>query len=162
MGTTVMVLAFQLTSGDSGRYFTVVLSLAISTTTIAYIAVFPALIRLRYTHPDVPRPYRIPFGNVGAWVCSGLATFWALLATIALVWPGFGVGWFGTAGKADDALVSLQFAGQRGQYELSQIIPLVFLVVLGLVFYVSGRVTRSQMVEVPLVDNIEALEPSLA
>src|SRR3954470_6807239 len=41
--TIVMVLAFAFTSGDSGKYFTVVLSLAISTTTLAYVLVFPAL-----------------------------------------------------------------------------------------------------------------------
>ena len=52
--TIVMVLAFALTSGSAGKYFTVVLGLAISTTTIAYVLVFPALIKLRYTHPHVP------------------------------------------------------------------------------------------------------------
>ena len=76
-----MVLAFQLTSGNAGKYFTVVLSLAISTTTISYLLVFPALIKLRYSHPHVPRPYRVPFGNAGAWACSLLPTGWAALAT---------------------------------------------------------------------------------
>ena len=55
-----MVLAFALTSGDAAKYFSVVLGLAISTTTIAYVLVFPALIKLRYSHPHVPRPYRVP------------------------------------------------------------------------------------------------------
>ena len=50
--TIVMVLAFQLTSGDAGKYFSVVLALAISTTTISYLLVFPALIKLRYSHPE--------------------------------------------------------------------------------------------------------------
>ena len=33
----------------------------------SYIICFVAFIRLRYTEPDTPRPYRVPFGMVGAW-----------------------------------------------------------------------------------------------
>ena len=72
--TIVMVLAFQLTTGNSAKYFTVVLSLAISTTTISYLLVFPTLIRLRYTHPHVPRPYRVPGGMAGAWALRACRT----------------------------------------------------------------------------------------
>jgi amino acid transporter len=149
ISTVTMILAFNLTSGDAAKYFGVVLGLAISTTTIAYIVIYPALIRLRYSHPEVPRPYRIPFGNLGAWICGLLTTFWAALATVALVWPGFGTGWFGTHGAADDALVSLGFKGERLQYELSQFIPLAVIVVAGLIFYALGRATRHQVVDVP-------------
>src|SRR3954471_11268305 len=68
--TIVMVLAFELTKGNAAKYFTVVLSLAISTTTISYLLVFPAIIKLRYSHAHIPRPYRIPWGNAGAWICG--------------------------------------------------------------------------------------------
>jgi len=68
------VLATTLTSGDANKYFNAVLGLAISTTTISYLAIFPALIKLRYSHPHVLRPYRIPWGNVGAWICGVLTT----------------------------------------------------------------------------------------
>jgi amino acid transporter len=47
VSTIVMLLAFALTSGNAGKYFSVVLGLAISNTTIAYVLVFPALIKLR-------------------------------------------------------------------------------------------------------------------
>jgi amino acid transporter len=151
MSTIVMVLATTLTSGNANRYFTAVLGLAISTTTISYLAIFPALIKLRYSHPHVPRPYRIPWGNVGAWICGVLTTFWALLATVALIWPGFGVGWFGTAGNPDDALAGISFAHQRLQYEITQVVPLAVLLAIGVLFYVLGRATREQVVEVPLV-----------
>src|SRR3954468_21340625 len=75
--TIVMVLAFQLTTGNANKYFTAVLGLAISTTTISYLVVFPAVIKLRYTHGHVPRPYRIPWGNKGAWICGVLCTAWS-------------------------------------------------------------------------------------
>src|SRR5262249_37893651 len=133
--TIVMILAFQLTTGNSAKYFTVVLSLAISTTTISYLLVFPTLIRLRYTHPHVPRPYRVPGGLAGAWIISILTTGWAALATIVLLYPGFGT-------SHPDQSLPDGFSGQRGAFELSQFIPLGALIALGLLFYALGAPTR--------------------
>ena len=55
MATVMFVMATLITSGNADKYFAVVLGLAISTTTIAYLAIFPALWKLRRSHPDVPR-----------------------------------------------------------------------------------------------------------
>src|SRR3954449_8098383 len=140
--TIVMVLAFQLT-GSADKYFTAVLGLAISTTTISYLVVFPAVIKLRYTHPRVPRPYRIPWGNKGAWICGVLCTAWSMLATLALLYPGFGT-------SDPDSSLPAGWAGQRGSYELSQFLPLAVLIGLGLVFYAMGAKTRAQGAEIPL------------
>jgi amino acid transporter len=142
--TIVMVLAFQLT-GNADKYFTAVLGLAISTTTISYLVVFPAVVKLRYSHPRVPRPYRVPWGNAGVWLAGGLCTLWAALATLALLYPGFGTG------RPDDALPE-GWAGQRGAYELTQLIPLAVLILLGLLFYAAGARTRAQTAEVKLAD----------
>src|SRR3954449_7443682 len=145
--TIVMVLAFQLTSGNSAKYFTVVLSLAISTTTISYLLVFPALIKLRYSHPHLPRPYRVPGrGNLGAWICSVLTTCWAALATVALLYPGFGTA------HPDDSLPA-GFEHARGAFEVSQLVPLAVLIGLGLIFYAAGAPTRAKQVDVPLVES---------
>ncbi|MDQ1741611.1 MAG: glutamate:GABA antiporter, partial [Pseudonocardiales bacterium] len=141
--TLVMFLAYAFTSGNSGKYFTVVLGLAISTTTIAYVLVFPALVKLRYSHPHVPRPYRVPGGIAGAWIISVLTTGWAALATVALLYPGFGT-------AHPDAALPEGFAHQRGAFEVSQFVPLAVLLVIGLLFYWSGRATRLQRAEVPL------------
>jgi hypothetical protein len=73
----------------------------------------------------------------GAWICSVVPTFWALLATVALIWPGFGVTWFGAGGNPNDDLAALSFSHQRMQYELTQIVPLVVIVGLG-VLIVGG------------------------
>ncbi len=153
MSTVVMVLAFELTSGSAEKYFSAVLGLAISTTTISYLLIFPALGILRFTMPDVTRPYRAPGARWVAVGISALTTGWALLATIALLWPGFGTS------NPDSALQGLGFGGQRLQYELSQFIPLVILAGVGVLFYVFGRDTRRHMVSVSLGD---PLEPAVA
>ena len=143
--TIFMVLAFQLTSGNAAKYFAVVLGLVISTTTISYLAIFPALIKLRYSHPHVERPYRVPGGMVGIWIAGVLTTFWALLATVALLWPGF---------LTSDPNASLPSGFTRSQYELSQLVPLLILFALGVVFYWAGGKTRGQMVEIPLAEQM--------
>ncbi len=144
LATVVMVLAFQLAQGDAKRYFSAVLGLAISTTTLSYLGIFPALVRLRYRKPETPRPYRVPGGQMGAWLCTTIVTLWALLATATLIWPGLGVGWFGAPGKPDDSLPS-GFAGQRLPYEKTQILPLLVFLALGLIFYALGAKTRAAL-----------------
>jgi hypothetical protein len=87
---------------------------------------------------------------VGAWICSVVPTFWALLATVALIWPGFGVNWFGAGGNPNDSLAALSFSHERLEYELSQILPLLVIVVIGVVFYFLGSSTRKQEVTEPV------------
>ncbi len=150
VATVLMVCAFTITSGNANKYFEAVLGLTISTTTISYLFIFPALIRLRYSQPEVERPYRVPWGTAGAWICSAVPTFWALLATVALIWPGFGVGWFGTGGNPNDDLAALSFSHQRLAYELSQIVPLAVIIVVGIIFYALGSGTRASVATEPV------------
>lgn len=133
--TVVMVLAYALSSGNGNKYFSAVLGITISTTAISYCAIFPAVIRLRYNQRDAPRPYRVPGGTMGVWVVGGLATAWAAFTTVMLLWPGLGTS------DADASLPS-GFAHQRLQFELSQIIPLLAVVGIGVVFYALGKPTR--------------------
>jgi amino acid transporter len=155
VATILMIAAFQITGGNSSRYFEAVLGLTISTTTISYLFIFPALIKLRYSRPDVKRPYRVPGGMAGAWICSLVPTFWALVATVFLLWPGLGVNWFGAGGNPNDSLADLSFSHERLQYELSQILPLLVIVVIGGVFYLMGRKARQEVVTEPIT-GIEA------
>jgi len=159
VATTVMVLAFSITGGNTLKYFTVVLGLAISTTTIAYIAIFPAIIRLRYSHPHVPRPYRVPGGKAMPWIVGGLCTFWALFASIVLIYPGLGMNWFGQKGNPDAALPS---GFTRMQFELSQAIPLAIFIAAGVLFYLAGTRTRRHAVQVPIAEEMgtAAVTPS--
>ena len=157
VASVLMVMALTITSGNTARYFTVVLGLVVSLTVISYILIFPALIKLRYSHPHVPRPFRIPGGSAAAWVVGGLATFWAVFASVVVLWPGIGVNWFGQSGSPD---ASLPAGFTRMQFELSQFIPLAVILLIGIAFYVLGRKTRAQMVEIPLTEEVNLAEPS--
>jgi glutamate:GABA antiporter len=140
VSTAVLILALTLTSGNAGKYFSVTLGLVISMVTVTYVLIFPAVIRLRYKYPDIPRPYRIPGGTVGLWVVGILTTAWAALTTIAIIYPGIGT--------ADpDASLPTGFTGQRMEYTLSQVIPLAVMVLIGLAFYALGAPTRRQAVQ---------------
>ncbi|MGF7238937.1 MAG: APC family permease [Frankia sp.] len=148
--TVVCVLAHQLTSGSAAKYFSAVLGLTISTTLISYIAIFPAVIVLRRKYPDTPRPFRIPGGRVGLHLCTWLSTFFVVLGTIWLIYPGFATNWLAGA-KLDDSLPD-GWAGQRGQYTLSQLIPLAVFVLIGISFWLAGRRTRAQVADIADID----------
>jgi amino acid transporter len=162
VATVLMIAAFQITGANSGRYFAAVLGLTISTTTISYLFIFPALIKLRYSRPDVERPYRVPGGMAGAWICSLVPTFWALVATVFLLWPGLGVNWFGAGGNPNNSLANLSFSNERLQYELTQIVPLIIIVVLGFIFYFMGSKSRQQVATEPLTVDAPVGDADLA
>ena len=137
VSTIVLVLTLTLTSGNTAKYFSATLGVVISMVTIVYLLIFPAVIKLRYSHPDVPRPYRIPWGKFGLWTAGILTTAWCALTTIAIIYPGIGTA------HPDDSLPE-GFAHQRLEYTLSQVIPLVVMIVIGLLFYALGAPTRRQ------------------
>jgi len=56
---------------------------------VMYFLMFAAGVRLRYTHPDVPRRYRVPFGNIGMWVLAIVGAVAGLVAIcFAFLPPG--------------------------------------------------------------------------
>jgi amino acid transporter len=137
----VMVVAFAFTNGSAEKYFAAGLAIAISTNFISYVFTFPALAVLRRKLPEVPRPYRVPGGSTGVWLVSALTTILVLYTVIVLIWPGFGVGWFGTSGNPADSLPT-SFSGERGAYTLSQIVPLAVILAIGFAAYAMGAPTR--------------------
>ena len=98
---------------------------------IAYLFVFPAFVRLRYTHPGIDRPFRAPGGAVAAWIISLLSTGWALLATLSLLWPGIG-----TANP--DAALPAGFEGDRLVFEAIVLSPLAMIVAVCATFLALG------------------------
>ena len=72
--------------------------MAISTNLLSYLLIFPTVIKLRYSHPDQERPYRVPGGNTGVWIAGIVATAWIALAAWVAIFPdalerAFGVGY---------------------------------------------------------------------
>ncbi|WP_222598160.1 APC family permease [Lentzea tibetensis] len=139
LASIVLITALSLTGGNSEKYFAAGLALVISTTFISYIATFPSMVVLRRKMPDTDRPFRAPL----AWVCTVLTTGLVAYTVAVLIWPGLGVGWFGMEGSPDDSLPS-SFAGERLQYTLSQVIPLLIVILIGFLFYALGRPTRAK------------------
>lgn len=137
LASVTMVIALSLTSGSAEKYFAAGLGLTISMTFVSYVVTFPSLLVLRKKMPDVPRPFRVPGGWKTATVVTLLPTILVAFTVATLIWPGLGVGWFGTAGNPDDSLPSA-FAGDRLSYTLSQLIPLGFSVLIGVLFVVMG------------------------
>jgi len=52
---------------------------------IMYLLMFAAAIRLRYKHPDIERPYKVPGGNIGMWCVAGLG----FLSSLFTIFIGF-------------------------------------------------------------------------
>ena len=104
--------------------------------------VFPAFVRLRYTRPDLDRPFRVPGGMATAWVVSILATGWSLLATVNLLWPGIGT--------ADpDAKLPAGFEQDRAAFELIVLSPVAILVAVCLVFFALAASRRASARRLP-------------
>ena len=57
---------------------------------LAYLLIFPAFVALRLREPSLKRTFRVPGGVRIAWLVTGLATGWSLLAAVCLLWPGLG------------------------------------------------------------------------
>jgi amino acid transporter len=126
-------------SGDDAT-FQIVLDIAISTTLISYIWIFPAALKLRFTHPDVQRPYRVP-GKYGMWISALLITGWVTLGSFVAVFPDvlekiFGVGY--------DFKES--WGVSRGRFEVYTLASLAIIIAIAIVGYYGGAGTRSQVV----------------
>ncbi len=68
---TLFALLFLFEPTVSASYW-ILSALTTQLLVIMYVLMFAAVIRLRYTQPDRPRPYKIPGGKVGVWIMAGL------------------------------------------------------------------------------------------
>ena len=75
---------------DNQKYFSAALVVSIALIVLAYLLIFPAFVALRLREPNLDRPFRVPGGVRMAWLVTGLATGWSLLAAVCLLWPGLG------------------------------------------------------------------------
>jgi amino acid transporter len=86
--TAFMLAATLLVNGSTAAVFKVVLTVAVTTLLLSYLAVIPALGTLRSRHGDVPRPYRVPGGAWGFRICLGLVYLWIVLGSWVALFPG--------------------------------------------------------------------------
>ena len=106
------------TGGDGQKYFSAALTVSIALIVLAYLLIYPAFLVLRQRYPLLERPFRLPGGWWFAWLATALATGWSLLVAFCLLWPGFGT-------AAPDDHLPEGFAGQRLQFEILVLAPLL-------------------------------------
>jgi glutamate:GABA antiporter len=138
------VAAISLLQNEStADAFTVVLTIAISTTLISYLWIFPAGAVLRHKYPEVHRPYRFPFGPWGIWVGTVLITLWVALGTWVSIFPGTLEKLFGIDYNFED-----EWGVSFGEYEALTLGTLAVVLLFAVVGYVLGAPVRRRQVEV--------------
>ncbi|HET7449268.1 MAG TPA: APC family permease [Gaiellaceae bacterium] len=126
-------------SGDDTT-FQIVLDIAISTTLISYVWIFPAAWKLRHTHPEVERPYRVP-GRYGMAIGAWLITFWVALGSFVAVFPGVLEKVVGVSYDFKD-----NWGVGRGKFEIYTLVSLGVILALGAIGYLVGGDVRRDIV----------------
>src|SRR5215471_17273537 len=144
--TIFMIVGVNLNKGSTAATFVVVLYMAISTTLISYILIFPAAIKLRYSHPDVPRPYHLPGGKPVMWIASGICTAFVVLASFIAVFPDVIERHLG-AGYNFKAYWGIS----RMRFEVFTLGTLAVIIAFAIIGYWLGRPVRQQTADLALV-----------
>jgi glutamate:GABA antiporter len=137
VATVVVILGELLTSGNAEKYFGAVLGITISTTLISYLLIYPAVWKLRHSYPHVERPFKMPFMRP----LTSVLVVLVAVASIQLIAPGLGYHWF-----SSDFAPSGWAYSERYKYLLTELIPVVVFVVIGVLFWVLGGKTRADLV----------------
>ena len=106
---------------------------------------------LRRKHGHVDRPYRVPGGEWGMWVCAVVTTLWVALGSWAAVFPG----------TIDHYVFGHHYSMQdnwgvsRARFETFTLGTLAVIVVFAVVMYALGGEVRRREVTVPLDTGLE-------
>ena len=111
------------------------LGVTISTTLISYLLIYPTLWKLRRSHPDTPRPFKMPWYRP----LTVILMILVFIASVQLIAPGLGDHWFGS----DFAPEAWTYA-QRFTYLWTELIPVLCFVGIGTLFWWMGRRVRAQ------------------
>jgi glutamate:GABA antiporter len=126
--------------------FQVVLTIAITTTLISYLWVFPAAYKLRRSHGTVPRVYAVPGGNGGMLAAAILTTFFTAVGSIEALVPGL---IWKILGKDYGSFVEA-WGVTRTRFEVLTLGSAVVVIILALIGYTAGKRVREQDVTVPI------------
>jgi amino acid transporter len=92
--TTVVLLFAGLFIKTEDNLFYALFAAASAVTILPRLLMFPAIVRLRRRDPLLERPFRVPGGRVGLWVCVLLSTGGVLSSLVLFLWtPGSSVVW---------------------------------------------------------------------
>jgi amino acid transporter len=134
IASAFVLFVFLTAHGSLESFFSVMLSLVISSTALSYVFIFPALLLLRKKYPDRPRPYRVPGGNVGAWIVVVLTELFIIVTSITLLWPGLINNILGQSYSMESS-----WGVSRVFFEIVTLGSVVVMVLMGIVFWWLGR-----------------------
>jgi amino acid transporter len=145
VGSIFMIVAIAAFHGGTDSKFVIVLDIAISTTLISYLWIFPSALRLRSTHPGVHRPYRVPGGRAGIAIATAMITFWVALGSWVAVFPGTLERLFGLSYDFKST-----WGVSRATFETLTLGTLAVILLVALVGYALARDVRRRSAAVPL------------
>jgi amino acid transporter len=137
IASAFVCFAFLITKGSLANFFSVMIALVISTTSVSYVFVFPALIALRRKYPDEPRPYRVPGGTAGAWIAAGISELFVVVTAVTLLWPGAINSWFGQPYSIESS-----WGVSRVFFESVTLGAFAVMIAVGVVFWAVGALGR--------------------
>ena len=146
VATAFCVSAVAFFDSGANATFQVVLDIAISTTLLSYILIFPAILKLRYTHADVHRPYAFPFGAAGVWIGTIVVTFFVLIGSWVAVFPD-------TIEKVigvDYGSFKAAWGVSRLKFEAYTLGTLAIIVLIGVAGYIGGTAVRRNSATTPV------------
>jgi amino acid transporter len=147
--TVFCFVAIAAFNGGQDAKFQVVLDIAISTTLISYLWIFPSVLKLRRSHPHVSRPYVHPWGMTGLWISTILTTFWIALGVFEAVFPDVLEKIFGVEYGFKDS-----WGVPRSTFEYLTLGTLIVIVIVGIIGYLSAAPTRAELADVPLAEPV--------
>jgi len=153
VATVFCVAATLLLNGSAAAAFTVVLTVAISTLLLSYLVIFPTVIALRKKYPDAHRPFRVPGGKAGLWICTVVIYAWVLLGSWVAVFPGTLEGLLGVPYDFQDI-----WGVDRGTFETFTIGTLVVIGLLAVVGYLYERRRPGYTPEDPAIASAAAVD----
>jgi amino acid transporter len=134
IGSVFVALVFLLTSGSLADFFTVMVTLVISLTALMYFFMLPSIIPLRKKYPDRRRPFRVPGGTVGLWLCVILSEGIIVITALTLLWPGALENLLGRSYSITD-----NWGVSRVFFEVVTLGTLAFFILTSVVFWLIGR-----------------------
>jgi amino acid transporter len=155
VGSAFVIIVFylsHLSNADTlNNAMAVFLGIALSTAVLAYIFTIPATITLRRKFPHVHRPFIVPGGKFGLWLCVILAEAGIILTGFTLLWPGFIDKILGSSYSISDS-----WGVSRAFFELTTFGSFIAIIVLGVIFWAVGQ-AQTKGTEIPEDELIEGV-----
>jgi glutamate:GABA antiporter len=92
--STVVMVLYGFMAGNAEDLFWTLFAFSSMVFLLPYLALFPAFLKLRKSHPNVTRPYKVPGGNTFAAILAVICELFIIQALVFFIWvPGEPIDW---------------------------------------------------------------------